>query len=579
MKFIELADYFERLERTSKRLEMFTILSELFKRAAPQEIDKIVYLCEERLLPPFKGLVIGMAEKLIERAIAKAAQQSEAEVRRLHKELGDPGLVAEELLAKQKGKKPLDVLEAYDELVQLAQTSGGGSIDKKINLLADLLGRGTPKEARYITRFVLGRLRLGIGDPTILEALSIAVAGDRSLKPELERAYNLCSDLGLVAKTLFTKGIKGVSHLEVRVGNPIRPALAERLSSAEAIVKKLGKCSVEAKYDGLRAAVHKKGDEVEIFSRNQDRTTHMFPDIVEGVRRQIRAEDAIFEGEALAFNEETGELLPFQVTAQRKRKHNIEEMAKGFPLVLFVFDLLYVDGEDYTKRPYSERREKLEKILKPGPRIKLADRIITDDPEEISKFFDKNIELGLEGILAKKLDAPYQAGARNFNWIKLKRSYKGELSDTVDVVLVGYFKGRGMRAKFGIGALLAAVYDEASDAFKTVAKIGSGLTEENWVRVKKLLDDVKVEHQPARVESLITPDVWAEPKYVFTVLADEITKSPLHTCGKVDDEPGYALRFPRIVGWIREDKKPEDANTVKEIIDLFKLQRKIKPAG
>ncbi|MER3467745.1 MAG: DNA ligase, partial [Thermoflexus sp.] len=184
-----------------------------------------------------------------------------------------------------------------------------------------------------------------------------------------------------------------------------------------------------------------------------------------------------------------------------------------------------------------------------------------------------------EGIVAKRLDAPYQAGARGFHWIKLKRSYKGELSDTIDVVVVGYFRGRGMRAKFGIGALLGAVYDRASDTFKTVAKIGSGLSEEEWVRIRSLLDQIRVEHRPARVDSLIEPDVWTEPRYVLTVLADEITRSPVHTCGKVGDEPGYALRFPRVMGWIREDKGPEDATTVEEILSMFQMQRRVQLAG
>lgn len=579
MKFAELSNYFEKLEATTKRLEMFNILSELFNEADKEEVDKIAYLCKEELLPSFRGVKIGMAEKLIERAIAKVTGRDEKEVRQLYKKLGDPGLVAEELLAKRDAKKRLEVREVYEELMQMAQTSGAGSIDKKIDLLADLLGRSSPKEARYLTRFVLGRLRLGIGDPTILEALSKAIVGDRSLRPELERAYNLCSDLGLIAKILFTKGMKGIREFKVQVGNPIRPALAERAPNAEEIVQRLGRCSVESKYDGFRMQVHKKDQQVETFSRNLERTTEMFPDVVEAIRKQVRAQDTIIEGEALAINEESGELYPFQVTVQRKRKYDIEEMIKEFPLVLYAFDLLYVDGEDYTNQPYEKRRERLAKLIKPGAKIKLANRIVTSHPKEIAKFFDECITRGLEGILAKRLDAPYQPGARNFNWIKLKRSYKGELTDTVDVALVGYIMGRGMRAKFGIGALLAAVYDEKSDTFKTIAKIGSGLSEENWVKIRELLDKSRVDKKPARVDSLIEPDVWVDPKYVVTVLADEITKSPLHTCGKKDGEPGYALRFPRIVGWIREDKKPEDVNTVKEIIEMFEMQKKVKPAG
>lgn len=580
MQFAQLVEFFERLEATTKRLEMLDILSDLFRACDPAEIDRVVYFCQEQLLPPFRGVEIGMAEKLILRAIARAADVDEARVSRLNKERGDPGLVVEELLQK-KGARPagLSVSEVYEALLRIAETTGEGSVERKVQMLADLLQRCAPKEARYIARFVLGRLRLGIGDPTLLDALSKTVAGDRSLRPELERAYNLCSDLGLVARTLLEQGLEGIRAFRIRVGNPIRPALAERLPSAEEIVQKLGRCAVEVKLDGFRCQVHKAGDRVEIFSRNLERTTPMFPEIIEAVRQQIAAEEVILEGEAVAVNEETGEIYPFQVTVQRKRKHGVEEMMREYPLVLFAFDLLYADGHDYTPEPYVHRFEALERLIRPDGRIRLVERRITDDPREIQRFFDEAVERGMEGIVAKRLDAPYQAGARGFHWIKLKRSYKGELSDTIDVVVVGYFRGRGMRAKFGIGALLGAVYDRASDTFKTVAKIGSGLSEEEWVRIRSLLDQIRVEHRPARVDSLIEPDVWTEPRYVLTVLADEITRSPVHTCGKVGDEPGYALRFPRVMGWIREDKGPEDATTVEEILSMFQMQRRVQLAG
>lgn len=580
MRFAELVEYFERLEATTKRLEMFDILSELFRACDREEIDKVVYFCQEQLLPPFRGVEIGMAEKLILRAIARATEATEAQVSRLNKERGDPGLVVEELLRQRNARSAgLRVSEVYETLLRIAETTGEGSVERKVGMLAELLQASSPKEARYIARFVLGRLRLGVGDPTILDALSKAVAGDRSLRPELERAYNLCSDLGLVARTLFEQGIEGIRAFRIRVGHPIRPALAERLPSAEEIVGKLGRCAVEVKLDGFRCQIHKDGDRVEIFSRNLERTTPMFPELIEAVRQQIDAREAILEGEAVAVNEETGEIYPFQVTVQRKRKHGVEEMMREYPLVLFAFDLLYADGRDYTPEPYAARFEALSQRIRPDGRIRLVDRIVTDDPRVIQRFFDEAIARGMEGIVAKRLDAPYQAGARGFHWIKLKRSYKGELTDTIDVVVVGYFRGRGMRAKLGIGALLGAVYDPDSDTFKTVAKIGSGLTEEEWVRLREMLDAIRVEHRPARVESLLDADVWVEPRYVLTVLADEITRSPVHTCGRTDEEPGYALRFPRVVGWIREDKGPEDATTVKEILSMFQMQKRVQLAG
>lgn len=580
MLFSQLVEVFEKLEATSKRLEMFEILSDFFKKISKEEIKEVIYFCEERLLPPFKGLEIGMADKMVEKAIAKCSGISVTEISKLYKKEGDLGLVAEKLLTKKqitliKTKAPT-IKEVYETLVKIAQTTGEGSVERKINNLSGLLSQVSNKEAKYIIRFVLGRLRLGIGDPTIMDSLSKAISGDRmKLRGDIERAYNLCSDLGLVAKTLFEKGEKGLKEFKVQVGSPIRMALAERLPSAEDIIKKIGKCAVETKYDGLRLQIHKDKNEIEIFSRNQERMTHMFPDIIQGIKKQIKAKSAILEGEAVAFNESTGEFFPFQVTITRKRKYEIEKRAKEAPLVLFAFDLLYINGKDLTQKPYVERRKVLEKTIRKGFTIRQAEKIITDDPKTLEKFFEANVERGTEGIIAKRLDSPYQAGARNFNWIKLKRSYKGELKDTIDVVIVGYFKGHGLRAEFGIGALLGAVYDEKSDSFKTICKIGSGLSEEKWIEIRKLLDKVKVEHKPARVDSEIIPDVWCQPKYVFTVVADEITLSPLHTAGKTKEKAGFALRFPRIQGWLR-DKKPEDATSVKEIEKLFKMQKHVK---
>ncbi|MCX8194063.1 MAG: ATP-dependent DNA ligase [Candidatus Pacearchaeota archaeon] len=580
MLFSKLVEVFEKLEATTKRLEMFEILSDFFKKAPKEDIDKIVYLCEEQLLPPFRSLEIGMAEKMVEKAIAKASGKSIEEVAKQYKKLGDLGLVAEKVLTKKQATlftiKAPSIAKVYETLFKIAKTTGEGSVERKINELAGLLTQISTKESKYIVRFVLGSLRLGIGDPTIMDSLSKAISGDRmKLRAEIERAYNLCSDLGMVAKVLFEKGEKGLKEFKVQVGLPIRMALAERLPSAEDIIKKIGKCAVETKYDGLRLQVHKQGEKIEIFSRNLERMTHMFPDIISGIKKQIKAKNAIIEGEAVAFNEATGEFFPFQVTITRKRKYEIEKRAKEAPLVLFAFDLLYVNGKDLTQKPYLERTKALEKIIAKGFTIRQAEKIITDNPKILEKFFEENVERGTEGIIAKRLDAPYQAGARNFNWIKLKRSYKGELQDTIDVVIVGYFKGRGLRAEFGIGALLGAVYDEKEDSFKTICKIGSGLSEEKWVEIRKLLDKIKLEHKPARVDSEIVPDVWTQPKYVFTVMADEITLSPLHTAGKTKEKTGFALRFPRIQGWIR-DKKPEDATTVKEIEKLFKMQKRVE---
>ena len=923
MKFRDLAESFQKIEDTSGRLDMMGLLAEAFKKASASEIDKIIYMSQGVVAAPFEGLEVGMGEKFVMQAIATATGYSRESVEKNYKKSGDLGDTAQELIKEKRQqslhREELGVAKVFDSFTKIAKISGAGTQDKKIDALAELLNSATPLEAKYIIRFPIGKLRLGAGDATVLEALSIAKQGDRSAKDDLERAYNLCSDLGLVAKTYYEKGLEGIKKFHIMLFHPVRPALAERLPSAEEIVEKLGKCAVDAKYDGFRCVggftpiyvkgkglvsikdvhvgdyvlthtgnfrkvlaknkrridkgerifrlhtylgnrftiseghkiricngamqkwvnvedvpngaytvfpipkldflprapenalelrdssgytkkveldekfyrflgmwvgdgftnefhnteriglifnqktesglcdeyetlvkdvfavenisrnlhngavylywrdppfkdwlsknfrrewrgkmlpawfgnitprqfdaflkgwfeadghedkfgrraittkerdlamfaqllclknghpagasrgriklkanghtytyhklilakkgrrtysdgknilvklfrkeelkrpdprmhlynlqvdgdesyctpmvtlhncqIHKKGDDVEIYSRRLEKTTTMFPELVEGVKRQVKAEEAIFEGEALAVNEETGEFYPFQLTMQRKRKYGVEKMAEDYPLKLFAFDLLYADGKDYTKIAYGERRKQLEKMISKGGRILPSDTIITDNTKELQKYFDECVEKGLEGIIAKDLNAEYVAGARKFAWIKLKRSYKGELADTIDVAIVGYFVGRGARAEFGFGGFLGAVYDENEERFKTVTKVGTGFTEEQMKELKKMLDKIKSKEKPKGLDAEIKPDVWVEPKYVVTLTADEITRSPNHTAGKTESESGYALRFPRLTSEIRTDKNAEDATTVAEIIKMFKLQK------
>jgi DNA ligase-1 len=585
MRFDDLTKYFQRLEAARGRLKMYELLGELFGNAGGKEGAEIAYLLEARLGPPFAAVNIGMGERMVAAAISAATKKSERDVSKLYNKLGDLGLVAQSLTPKNRRGK-LTVSEVYSSLLEIARTSGRGSADLKVKRLADLLGSASPLSALYITRFVVGRMRLGVGAPTIIEAVARLYPDRKEARAVIERAFNLRSDLGLTLKTLDERGLAGLKKFKARVGAPIRMMLAERLPNAEAIVKKLGRCAVEAKLDGIRCQVHLRGAKIEIFSRNLERTTGMFPDIAEAVAASVRARSAIIEGEAVAVNEATGEFHPFQVTAQRKRKYKVEEMAREFPLVFVAFDLLYANGKDYINQEYRTRRAALEKLVKQNPaarparatkpngRIRLVERVVTEDAAELQEFFDQQIERGLEGVVAKRLDARYEAGARNFNWIKLKRVYRGELSDTIDVAVVGYLRGRGMRARLGIGALLTAVYDKNTDSFKTIGKVGSGLSEKNWIRLRKSLDEAATRDKPARVDSRLVPDIWVEPRYVITVLADEITRSPVHTCARDESGAGLALRFPRVVGFIREDKSPEDATSVAEIKKMYAMQKK-----
>ena len=578
MTFSHLVSYFEQIEATTKRLQMFSILADLFHAAQTDEIDQIIYFLKGELLPPFHGVQTGMAEKYLLRAIAKAAslpagEDTLLEQHRLH---GDIGKTAEQYIPERLGEEQT-VSGVYQSIYQIAMMSGEGSVDQKIESLAQTFFSLSGMEAKYVARFVAGKLRLGVGDATMIEALALS-HGDRAFRGALDRAYNLTSDLGLLAKMARTSGVAGVSTISVRLGYPIRPALCERAASPDEIIKRLGTCAIEIKYDGFRCQAHKKGNDVTLFSRNQERTTSMFPEIVEALKTVFEGQEIILEGEALAFNEATGESFPFQVTLQRKRKHGVLEMSQSIPLKFFIFDLFFLNGVDYTSFPYSERRKRLMALLPANPVIEMAEAIEVSDPEEVTRFFNDAIERGFEGIVAKRLESAYTAGARNFNWIKLKRSYRGELTDTLDLCIVGYFLGKGARAAFGIGTILAAAYDQATGRFKTVSKIGTGFSEIELQNLKVLLDETLCE-KPPDLDSKIVPDRWVLPKYVIQVTADEITRSRYHTAGEDESGTGYALRFPRVVSFLRLDKGPYDTTSVDEIISLFNQQRHIQIAS
>jgi len=590
MEFDILASTFEKIEAITSRTQMTLYLVDLFKRTPPDIIDKVVYLLQGKLWPEWTDLPeLGVAEKTLIKAIALATNSRESDVENLYKKLGDLGKAAEQLKSKATGKggmgllafiptekvEKLTVLKVYNTLARIALATGEGSRDIKLKLLAGLLSDATPKEAKYIVRFAEGRLRLGIGDATIMDALAIVYGGGAHARPIIERAYNLRADLGNVAKIVAEKGIEALKGIKPEVGIPVRPMLAERLSSPIEILKKAGgKALVEYKYDGERAQIHKKGRKVWIFSRRLENITTQYPDVVDYTLKHLKANEAIIEGEIVAYDPDTGDLRPFQELMHRKRKHDIHIAMKEYPVKVFLFDLLYADGIDYTEKPIVERRKKLEEIIEPSEVFKIAEYIITDDPEELEKFFLKAIEDGVEGVVVKALhgNAIYQAGARGWLWIKYKRDYKSEMIDTVDLVIVGAFHGRGRRGGT-YGALLMAAYNPDKDVFETVCKVGSGFTDEDLAKLPEMLEPYVIDHKHPRVVAKMEPDVWVTPALVAEIIGAEITLSPIHTCAmdKIKPGVGISIRFPRFIRW-RPDKGPEDATTSHELVEMYKKQ-------
>ena len=582
MRYSIIADAYERIEATTKRLEMTDLLADLFKRTPKPIIDKVVYLSQGKVYPDYLGIELGIAEKLAIRAIAVSSGRREGEVEELYRKTGDLGKATEILLEKRSQstlfREPLSIEDVYDAFDRISRSSGPGSVDSKIRLLTKLLNNATPKEGKYIVRTALGKLRLGVADMTILDALSVAFAGGKELREEVERAYNLSSDLGHVARRVAEEGLEGIRRFEIMLGRPIRPMLAERLSSPSEILEKLGgEGSAEYKYDGLRAQAHVSGDSILLFSRRLENITGQFPDVVSHLKEAVKSDGAVLEGECVGVDPNTGEMMPFQMISQRRgRKYRIEEMAEEVPVVFFAFDALYA-GRDLTREPYPVRRRELEGIVSETDFVKIAERRVIGDPGELEAYFEHAISLGCEGLVVKSVQANsvYQAGARGWLWIKYKRSYKAEAIDTFDLVPVGAFMGRGKRAGM-YGALLMAAYNEEEDVFETVCKLGSGFTDEDLKALPGKMKPYVIGHRHPRVKSQIEPDAWLVPSLVMEIAADEISLSPLHTCAKdsVRKGSGFALRFPRFTGNWRADKSPEDATTSKEVAEMYKNQLK-----
>jgi len=583
LKFIELANTFEKIDATTKRLEMTSYLVDLIQKTPKEEIGKVVYLLQGKLYPDYEGVELGLAEKLLIRVAAEVAGKTEKAVESDYKKTGDIGLTAEKLVEKRSqttlSKRPLTVKVVYETFDKIAHAEGGGSVEMKLRLLTSLLNDASPVEGKYIARMAVGKLRLGVADMTVLDALAVAYGGDKVAREPLERAYNLSSDLAHVAEVAAQEGLDGVAKFKITVGRPIRAMLCERLPNAEAILEKLGgRGGAEYKYDGLRIQAHLGAKNVKLFSRRLENITDQFPDVAASLRKNIKAEEAIIEGECVAVDANTGDMLPFQVISQRRgRKYEIQRMSEEIPVTVFLFDALYLDGVDLTTAPYLKRRESLIEAVQSSEHVVVATQHVIDDPKKLEQLMEEAVAAGCEGLVVKNISdqSTYQAGARGWLWIKYKRSYKAAVADTFDLVPVGAFAGRGRRAG-SYGALLMAVYNSANDVFETLCKLGSGFTDADLASLPETLEPFLSKHRNPRVTSLMQPDVWFTPSVVLEVTADEITLSPMHTCAwdAVRKSSGLALRFPRFTGRWRKDKAAEDATSTQETVEIYRKQLK-----
>lgn len=567
MDFQLLVDVYEQIEQTASGNQMREILAEFFKTVPKEDLPRVCYLTLGTISSEYESVVLGMADKSVLKAIAAASGSDQSKVQKIMQETGDAGLTAEKVLQKKPqtlvpvGK--LTVQELFEKLHKIAITEGTGSQETKANLLVSLLQKTSAKGAKYVCRIALGTLRMGVGYMTVLDALAIAFTGEKKNKGILEQAYNLCPDVGVIAETLLKKGLKSLEKMEIHVGRPIKMMLCQRVEALEDVPKKIkGAFTAEAKYDGERIQAHKNSKgKITLFSRQLENITAQLPDLVSYLEKEVKAKEFVLEGEVLAIDEK-GNPLPFQILMQRRRKYDVEEYIKKIPVQLKCFDLLYLDGQPIMAEAYIKRKERLKKIIQEGKHLLLSDSFSSENIEEIDLFFQEMLKEGYEGIIIKAHEGEYQAGTRGWNWIKWKKDYVQDMSDTLDLVIVGAFHGKGKR-KGVYGALLCAAYDEKNDAFVTVCKLGTGLTDEVLGQLPLQLAKHQISHKPARlqIKKEMEPDVWFEPAVVVEVLGAELTNSPFHTAG-------VALRFPRFIRF--REKKVEQATTLKELEQMKK---------
>ncbi len=585
MKFNRLAQLFSKLEGTTKRLEMIDILSDFFNEIKEkkdfEDLDKVIYLLQGQLAPNIKQFPkMGLAEKMIIEALSIHSGVDAKRIKDVLVKKGDIGAAAELILAKKKKQKSLldyseeiqssgnllSISELYSELKKIALSEGSGSHDSKLGILRGLMRKCSPLETKYLLRIITSTLRVGVQSLTIIEGFALAFTNLKENKDFIERAYTLHPDLGEISKILAEKGLEEVKKINIEYGTPILSMLASREIYTE-FISRLGVPFVaEHKLDGERLQIHKTGNNVILFSRRLLDISEQYPDVCQVIRENIKTENVIVEGEVVAMDPFYEKMLPFQVLSKRRRKYDIENIAKEVPVCLFIFDLLKFGDESYVDKPLPERRKKLEVIVEERDELRLVESILINSTDELLEFFNKAREGGTEGIMAKSIkeDSIYQAGNRGYKWLKLKSLEGGKLKDTIDLVLIGAFYGKGRRT--GVyGTYIGAVYNPENDNFIAFTRFFSGITDELSKFLTRDMEKYKVEKKPKNVICEDKPDVWLKPEVVMEITGDEITISDKFAT------LGYSMRFP-VFERMRPEKGPKDITTVNEIKELYETQ-------
>ena len=580
MKFSIISDAFQKMEATSKRLELTDILVELIKEIPEDVISKAVYLIQGKLRPNFEGVELGIAEKLVMKAMSKSSGIPLKKIEEDYNKGGDLGQTAENILQQKIQttflSETITLERVYETLLKISNLEGKGSQEMKMRYVSSILNDATPQEAKFILKILLGTLRLGIAENTVMDALAIAFTGEKENREVIENAYNVSSDLGKVAQVVSTGGIEQIRKFQIQLFNPIRPMLADRIKSGEDTIKKFqNDFAAEYKLDGERAQIHKQKDTIMIFSRSLENITSYYPDIVEKISKLIISDDVILEAEVVAMNTNSGDFLPFQELMHRRRKYEIDEAVTKYPITVNFFDVLFSNGKNCMEMEYMERRKLLEEIIKEDDFARLTPMSIINNEEQILEVLENSINAGCEGLMLKHLNSTYRAGIRGSNWLKLKREYQNDLGDSLDLVVIGAFFGKGRRTgKYG--TLLLATYNDEEDVFPSICKVGTGFSDESLDQLYQILSPKVTLKKNPRIISDMAADMWFEPELVIEIVASEITQSPIHKTAsdKIKENTGLALRFPKFTGKIRTEKNAEDASTDEEVIALYKVQKK-----
>jgi len=602
--YMFLAETFESISETSARLEITEKLCNSLRAVlatSPQDLLAVVYLSINQIAPSHEGLELGIGDATLIKALAEATGRKESVVKKDYDEQGDLGTVAQVSRSMQKTMfqpAPLTVQKVIAAFREIAATNGAKSGEKKRALIKKLLVSSREMEAGYIVRSLQGKLRIGLAQQSVITALAHAVclqeekkngAGEGELADRLDKAVNLvkqvyseCPSYDQLVPAMLEHGLAELAtHCHFVPGVPIMPMLAKPTTGVAEVLTRFTdvQFSCEYKYDGERAQVHLLEDgSVKIFSRNSEENTERWPDLVALMKEVVKpgVSSLVLDCEAVAFDREENKILPFQVLSTRGRKTVAMEDVK-VQVCLYAFDCIYLNGEVLLQKDLTERRQKLYSSLEEIPgRMKFAEERTSRDVDALQGFLDDSIKEGTEGLIVKALDTTYEPSKRSLNWLKLKKDYMDGMGDSLDLVVIGAYLGKGKRT--GVyGAFLLACYDEENEEYQSICKIGTGFSEEELVKHSQTLNEVVVSEPPSYYSfgenPNVTPDVWFTPKQVWEIKAADLSISPVHRAalGRVDENKGIALRFPRFLH-VREDKTPEMATSAAQVADMYNSQ-------